>query len=134
AVVYVPILALEGVEGALFRPLALTVIFALLGSTLLSLTVMPALASLALSPRRAGEALVPRALARLYRPCIRAALARRRLVVASAALAVALGALAATRLGTEFVPRLREMAIVINTIRLSSVSLEESVRYGTQIE
>src|SRR5207302_9935736 len=54
-IVYLPILTLEGVEGKLFRPMALTVIFALLGSLVLSLTVMPVLASLLLVPRRAEE-------------------------------------------------------------------------------
>ncbi|MCB9553287.1 MAG: efflux RND transporter permease subunit [Myxococcales bacterium] len=136
AIVYLPILALEGIEGRLFRPMALTVVFALLGSMILSLTLMPALASLALRRRRAPhrEPLLIRALTRLYRPLLTAALHRRGLILALALLALVNAALLATRLGAEFVPRLREQAIVINTVRLAGVSLEESIRYGTHLE
>ncbi|MBI3848292.1 MAG: efflux RND transporter permease subunit, partial [Planctomycetes bacterium] len=134
-IVYLPILTLEGVEGKLFRPMALTVIFALLGSLVLSLTLMPVLASLLL-PRRMKEKenLLVRGLKRLYRPVLHFAL-RRRGIVMGVAMAVLVGAaFLATRLGSEFVPRLREGAIVINTIRLAGVSVDESVRYGTHIE
>ncbi len=134
-IVYVPILALEGIEGKLFRPMALTVIFALLGSMLLSLTLMPVLASLVL-PRRVAERenALMRGLKRVYRPVLDWALRRRAAVVAGAAAAVAGAALLAGRLGSEFVPRLDEGTIVLNTVRLSGVSVDESVRYGSQIE
>ncbi len=134
-VVYIPILALEGIEGKLFRPMALTVIFALAGSMVLSLTVMPALASLALKKGQGhGDNRLVRALKRAYRPILSFALTRRKLVLALAALMVTNAALLATQLGSEFVPRLREQAVVVNTVRLAGVSLPESVRYGTQIE
>ncbi|MAG30399.1 MAG: CusA/CzcA family heavy metal efflux RND transporter [Deltaproteobacteria bacterium] len=135
AIVYLPILALEGVEGKLFRPMALTVIFALVGSMILSLTLMPALASLVLRRGRTRhDNRLVRTLQRAYRPVLFWALSRRGLVLGLAAVALG-GALALScRLGSEFVPRLREQAIVINTIRLAGVSLAESVRYGTQIE
>ncbi|WP_437786685.1 efflux RND transporter permease subunit [Sorangium sp. So ce1097] len=134
-VVYLPILALEGAEGKLFRPMALTVIFALLGSMILSVTLMPALASLLL-PRRASEreGAVARLLRRAYLPVLRGALRFRWAVLAGAALLLANAAFLATRLGAEFVPRLREGTIVANTVRLSGVSVGESIRYGTQIE
>jgi heavy metal efflux system protein len=134
-IVYLPILALEGMEGKLFRPMALTVIFALLGSMALSLTLMPVLASLLL-PRRleARENLLVRGLKRLYRPVLAFALRRRGLVLGLAGLLLANAAFLATRLGSEFVPRLREGALVINTVRLAGVSVEESVRYGLEIE
>src|SRR5439155_14894019 len=96
AVVYLPILALEGVEGKLFRPMALTVVFALAASSLLSATLVPVLASLALSRRGEGrDPVLARALRALYRPAIRAALSWRRLVLALAALAVGAGVAAA---------------------------------------
>jgi len=135
AIVYLPILALEGVEGELFQPMALTVIFALLGSMILSLTLMPVLASYAL--RKGGgesENRMVRWLRRHYRPVLGWALSRRRLVLLIAGLIVIHAAFLATRLGSEFVPRLQEQAIVINTVRVAGVSLDESVRYGTQIE
>ncbi|XXF78545.1 CusA/CzcA family heavy metal efflux RND transporter [Myxococcaceae bacterium GXIMD 01537] len=135
-VVYLPLLALEGVEGKMFRPMALTVIFALLGSALLSMTLMPVLASFALK-RRGGSHSEPRLvtfLKRRYRPVLDWALAHTRVVLASAGVLVVGAAIAATQLGREFVPRLSEGTLVINTVRLAEVSLTESVRYGTQIE
>ncbi|WP_437535997.1 CusA/CzcA family heavy metal efflux RND transporter [Sorangium sp. So ce726] len=134
-IVYLPILALEGAEGKLFRPMALTVIFALIGSMILSLTLMPVLASLLL-PRRMKErenALV-RLLKRAYRPVLQLALRWRWAVLAGAALLLGNAAFLATRLGAEFVPRLREGTLVANTVRLSGVSAGESIRYGTQLE
>ncbi len=134
-IVYLPVLALEGVEGKLFRPMALTVIFALLGSMVLSVTVMPVLASLFL-PKKLHERdnIVVRALKRVYRPALAGALRWRWLVLALAGLLLANAVFLATRLGSEFVPRLQEGTIVINTVRLPGVSVDESVRYGTQIE
>lgn len=135
-VVYLPVLALEGTEGQLFRPMALTVIFALLGSMLASLTLVPVLTSLAL--RHGGvshrEPALVRRLQSLYRPVLQRALDAPGLVLGLAALLVLNAGLLSTRLGTEFVPRLAEGSVVINTVRLSSVSLDESLRYGTSIE
>jgi cobalt-zinc-cadmium resistance protein CzcA len=134
-IVYLPILFLEGIEGKLFRPMALTVIFALLGSMVLSLTLMPVLASLIL-PRRMveRETLVVRALKRVYQPALQFALRFRYAVISAAVVLLAGAGLLATQLGSEFVPRLKEGAIVVNTIRLAGVSVDESVRYGIQIE
>jgi heavy metal efflux system protein len=134
-IVYLPILFLEGIEGKLFQPMALTVVFALAGSMVLSLTLIPVLSSLLL-PRRAKarDSLAARATRRIYRPVLAAALRWRWPVLAGAALLVLNGALLARTLGSEFVPRLHEGTIVVNTVRLASISLDESVRYGTEIE
>ena len=135
AIVYLPILALEGVEGKLFQPMALTVIFALIGSMILSLTLMPVLASYVLRKGSGGgENRMVRGLQAVYRPVLSAALRRRKLVLFFAGCCVATAGWLATRLGAEFVPRLREQAIVINTVRVAGISLTESVRYGTQVE
>ena len=135
AIVYLPILALEGVEGKLFQPMALTVIFALAGSMLLSLTLMPVLASYVLKKGRGhGDVWLVRKLKALYAPVLEWALRHRMAVLAIAALAVVNAGLLSTQLGSQFVPRLREQSIVINTVRLAGVSLDESVRYGTQLE
>ena len=134
-IVYLPILALEGIEGKLFRPMALTVIFALLGSLVLSLTLMPALCATFL-PRRMSEKenRFVSFLQRRYRHGLHWSMARPRLVLIIAGLLLLNSALLAPRLGSEFVPRLREGALVINTVRLAGVSIDESVRYGIQIE
>jgi len=135
AIVYLPILTLEGIEGKLFRPMALTVIFALMGSLAMSLTLVPALSALLLrGPQREHEPWIVRASKALYRPILGLALRRRFAVVLVAVIALACAAVVAPRLGAEFVPRLSEGAIVINTIRLAGVSLEESARYGTMLE
>jgi len=133
-VVYLPILALEGVEGKLFRPMALTVIFALLGSLILSLTLMPALCATFLKRRARPEISLVRRLRAWYRPALLWALARPRRILGAAIVLVLGASLLATRLGSEFVPRLQEGAIVINTVRLAGVSVDESARYGLHIE
>ncbi len=134
-IVYVPILALAGVEGKMFRPMALTVIFALAGSMVLSLTLMPVLASLLL--RRGGshhEPWILTALKRLYRPAVTFAIDHRVLVLGSALIVIAGTIPLARRLGAIFVPKLDEGSIVINTVRFPGVSIEESARFSTMIE
>jgi cobalt-zinc-cadmium resistance protein CzcA len=135
-IVYLPILTLEGVEGKLFRPMALTVILALAGSMILSLTLMPVLASLLLPryvPER--EPLAMRLVKRLYAPVLAAAMRYRLAVLGLAAgvLVIAFGFIA-PNLGSEFVPRLSEGAIVVGVTRLAGTDLEESVRYNTRME
>ncbi|MCH6552056.1 MAG: efflux RND transporter permease subunit, partial [Planctomycetes bacterium] len=106
-IVYLPILTLEGIEGKLFRPMALTVIFALLGSMIISLTLMPVLASLLLPGRpREREHLLMRVGRLLYRPVVRAAMRARYVVIAAAVILLAGGAWVGTHLGAEFIPRL----------------------------
>ncbi|TWT89796.1 Cobalt-zinc-cadmium resistance protein CzcA [Pseudobythopirellula maris] len=135
-IVYLPILTLEGVEGKLFRPMALTVIFALAGSMLMSMTLMPVLASLVL-PRRSErrEPLPIRLAKRLYRPVLHATMRHKSAVIALAltVLFVAFGMIA-PNLGSEFVPQLSEGAMAINVVRLAGTSLEESTRYNTEME
>ncbi|MBI4230863.1 MAG: efflux RND transporter permease subunit [Planctomycetes bacterium] len=134
-IVYLPILTLEGVEGKLFRPMALTVILALVVSMVLSMTLMPVLASLGMS-RKANhrEPFLARLAKWMYAPVLRWAVAHQRFVLGFAVCFLALGALLASRLGAVFVPKLDEGSIVINTVRLAGVSLDESARYGMRIE
>lgn len=135
AIVYLPILSLVGIEGKMFRPMAMTVLFALVGALVLAMTFIPAVASLLL-PRKLSEkeSFIVAGVRRVYEPALRLAL-RARWVVAAVALAVLAGsAVVATRLGSEFVPQLDEGAIALQAIRLPSVSLEESVRQTTELE
>ncbi|MEO6809582.1 MAG: CusA/CzcA family heavy metal efflux RND transporter [Isosphaeraceae bacterium] len=134
-IVYLPILTLQGIEGKLFRPMALTVVFALAGSMVLSLTLMPVLASLGLSRKsRDKKTFIDRLAHWLFQPLLHLALrfpwATLILVGSITAATMILG----LSLGSEFIPRLNEGSIVINTVRLASVSLEESLEYGTRIE
>jgi cobalt-zinc-cadmium resistance protein CzcA len=134
-IVYLPILTLEGVEGKLYRPMALTVIFALLGSLVLSLTVMPVLASILL-PRRVEEKepWLVRAARRMYAPILDAALRQQWAVIVLVIGLLAAAGLLARRLGSEFVPRLSEGALTITVFRLPGTDLEESIRANTQME
>ncbi len=134
-IVFLPILTLEGVEGKLFRPMALTFIFALAGSLVLSLTLMPVLASLLL-PRRVTERepLAVRLARAAYAPALKLAMRNRLTVIGLALAVVAAAALTARGIGSEFVPRLLEGAIIENTVRLAGTDLDESLRYNTRIE
>jgi heavy metal efflux system protein len=134
-IVYLPILTLEGIEGKLFRPMALTVIFALSASLILSLTLMPVLASFGL-PRKARDrkTFVDRMAHALFQPLLGWGLNHPRLTLVSVGAVTVFATILGFRIGSEFVPRLNEGSVVVNTIRLASVSLEESLRYGNQIE
>jgi len=134
-IVFIPILTLEGVEGKLFRPMAWTVIFALVGSLIMSLTLMPVLASLLLKKQKKARSNWATGWVEIcYRPLVRASIRYRHTLIGVVVILMASTMWLTTRMGAEFIPRLSEMGIVINTVRLSGVSLEESVRYGTQME
>ncbi|HVA44910.1 MAG TPA: CusA/CzcA family heavy metal efflux RND transporter [Pirellulales bacterium] len=134
-IVYLPVLTLEGIEGKLFRPMALTVVFALLGSMVLSLTLMPVLASLGL-PRRLQDkpTFVDRWLHRLFQPLLRSGLRFPKTTLVGVAAVTVAATVLGLQLGSEFIPKLREGTIVITTIRMPGISLQESVRYGLKIE
>ena len=143
---YLPIVSLAGIEGKMFRPMAFTVIFALAGALVLSLTLIPALAALVLrEPRRTpkqepqqasfeDDNPILRFVRRFYAPLLQSAMRHRRLTAVSAVVfVVACGALF-PYLGAEFLPKLDEGAIAINVNRLPSVSLSEAVRMTTSLE
>lgn len=135
-IVYLPILTLEGIEGKLFRPMALTVIFALLGSMVLSMTLMPVLASIVLPRKiREREPLPMRIAHAIHNPILKLCMDHRIAVVtiAGCILVFAFG-LVAPRLGSEFVPRLSEGSLTLNIVRLAGTGLEETNRGNTAIE
>ena len=135
AIVYLPILSLVGIEGKMFRPMAMTVLFALAGALVLAMTFIPAVASLLL-PRKISEkeSFIVAGVRRVYEPALRGALRARWLVAAISVVVLAASGVVASRLGSEFVPQLDEGAIALQAIRLPSVSLEESVRQTTELE
>jgi cobalt-zinc-cadmium resistance protein CzcA len=134
ALVLVPLLTLQGVEGKMFRPLALTLLFALLASLAVALTVVPVLAETFLARRPEREFGVVRRFHDGYLALLRGALARPRLTLALA-LATLLPAVALVpRLGTEFIPTLDEGALAINVVRLPNASLAGSVAVAGELE
>jgi cobalt-zinc-cadmium resistance protein CzcA len=134
-IVYLPILTLEGVEGKMFRPMAITVMFVLVGSLLASLTVTPVLASLFLPKRISEDDVPPVTIAKwFYRPLLSLSLWLRYPVLAASLLLVVVGGWLASTLGTEFVPRLSEGDLVIGIARAPGTSFEQSVHVNTQIE
>jgi cobalt-zinc-cadmium resistance protein CzcA len=134
-VVFLPLFSLQQMEGKMFRPLALTMCFAMLGSLLVSLTIIPVLCSFFM--RGKGESrdnAVIRLVKRGYRPVLAFALRWPKTLVATAG-ALLVGSLALVPwLGTEFLPQLDEGAIAINVVRLPSASLDGSIAVGTEIE
>jgi cobalt-zinc-cadmium resistance protein CzcA len=130
-----PVLMLEGIEGKLFRPMALTLIFALGWSLLVAILLTPALSHWFL-PRIPSdhESRLMRGASWLYARTLDRVLRRPRLtLVAVVALLVATTAVALQR-GSVFVPRLSEGSIVVNVVRLAGISIDESVEYNTRIE
>ena len=133
--VYLPILTLTGVEGKMFQPMALTVVFALVAASLLSMTFVPAMVALCMRGRvREGDNLVMRGAKRLYAPVVRLAV-RLRYVVVPVAVAAFVGSLVLFgRLGQEFIPTLDEHDLLIQPIRIPSISLTQATRMQFQVE
>jgi cobalt-zinc-cadmium resistance protein CzcA len=131
---YIPILTLSGVEGKMFRPMGLTVIFALIGAMLLSLTVVPALCAQFLKPQVERENRLLERLARLYGRVLEWHLERRALTVGVAVLFVAACFSLFPRLGSVFVPELNEGNIAITGSYPPDTSLEEVVRLSGRLE
>ena len=134
AIVYLPILFLEGTEGKLFRPMALTVLFALAGSLVISLTLMPVLAATVLSREEEHEPLPMRIFHRAYAPLARLAVHHPVIISLAAAVLVAASVPVALRLGAEFMPRLDEGDLLVEVNRLPSATLEDSVPLTSRIE
>ena len=134
-VVYFPILTLEGVEGKMFRPMALTVIFALIASLVFALTLMPVLSSFLLAGKvKEEESKLVHWVKSRYVPWLRKAIAAPKLTVSIAGGTLALGVIVVAFMGAEFIPRLDEGTLALQAWRLPSVALSESVKSTTMIE
>jgi cobalt-zinc-cadmium resistance protein CzcA len=135
AIVYVPILALSGIEGKMFHPMALTVMLALGGSLVLALTLMPALCSFLLRGRiMERDNFVIRVIKRVYAPILRWSLRLRWLVLLGAIALFALAMLIFRHLGADFIPKLDEGTFTMMVYRSSSISLAESVEQQRKTE
>ncbi|MGE3799425.1 MAG: CusA/CzcA family heavy metal efflux RND transporter [Candidatus Kapaibacterium sp.] len=134
-VVYLPIITLQGIEGKLFRPMALTVTFALIGALLLSITYVPAISSLLLrGEKRVRHSPIIEWIRRGYTPLLNWGLRNRPAIIGTAFGLVLLALFGFTRLGGEFIPRLDEGDIAMHLIRLPSISLSESQKIATAVE
>ncbi len=135
AIVYLPVLALIGTEGKLFRPMATTVLLALLGAFILSVTLVPVLTSLLVKPSREHkDTWLLRKAHALYRPMFAKAMQHRVLTVSAGVVSLVLAVVLFTRLGAEFIPQLDEGDLLIEARRLTGAALSESVRTDLLLE
>ncbi len=134
-IVYLPIFALTGVEAKMFHPMALTVVIALIGAMILSITFVPAMVALFIGNRVAEkENRIMGWAKRIYEPTLKKAMANGTAVIGFAVVAVLLCGAVATRLGSEFVPNLNEGDLAIQALRIPGTSLSQSVEMQKQIE
>ena len=135
ALVFIPVLTLQGIEGKMFQPMAWTFIFALLGALLVAIFLSPIL-SFQFLPKvcKGHEGFAEKWLKRFYTPALDRVLQHRRPVFLVATLLVVVTGIAATRLGGEFLPRMSEGSIVASVVRLAGVSIDESMAYNSQLE
>jgi cobalt-zinc-cadmium resistance protein CzcA len=134
-VVYLPILTLSGIEGKMFHPMAFTVIGALLGALILSVTFVPAAVALLLTGRISEkESFVMRWAKRAYVPSLDWAMRRRAAVIAGAAALVALSGLVASRMGSEFLPSLDEGDLLVHALRIPGTSLTQAIQMQHVLE
>lgn len=134
-IVYLPILSLTGIEGKMFKPMALTVVFALLGSLILSLTYVPAAMTFVLRGHVSEkESFLIRIAKRWYRPALTYITEHRKPAITIAVLLVILSAGIFPFLGSEFIPRLDEGSLAVQVQQLPSVSLTQSIKTTTDVE
>ena len=133
--VYIPIFALEGVEGKMFHPMALTVVMALTVAMVLALTFVPAAVAMFMSGKVAEkENILIRGTKALYRPVLEFALKLRWLVVGGAAVLVAISINIANNMGTEFIPQLDEGDIALHALRIPGTGLEQAIQMQFLLE
>ncbi|WP_124949083.1 efflux RND transporter permease subunit [Sulfuriferula thiophila] len=133
-VVFLPLFSLTGLEGKLFKPMALTITFAMIGSLVLTLTLVPVLAALILRPKEEKDTIVVMWAKRLYLPLLDWALDNKRKVIGGALVLLVATIAIFPFLGKEFMPTLQEGGIMFRVTSIPSTSLEESIRISQQIE
>ncbi|MEJ2441137.1 MAG: CusA/CzcA family heavy metal efflux RND transporter, partial [Gammaproteobacteria bacterium] len=133
-IVFLPLFSLTGLEGKMFKPLAITISFALIGSLLLSLTVIPVLASLLMRGGHEGDGWLLSMLKRLYLPVMRWALAHRRTAVGSALIALVASLALFPFIGKEFMPTMDEGTTVVMIEKSPTISLKQSLALDKPIQ
>lgn len=132
--VFLPLLTLQGLEGKLFSPVALTIVFALAGSLLLSLTAIPVLASLLLGKVEHQEPWLVQKALKLYEPALQWTLKNSRKVAISAGIGLVLTIIIYSQIGKIFMPTMDEGDIIIGTEKLSSINLAQSLAIDTKLQ
>lgn len=132
-VVFLPLFSLEGLEGKMFKPMAFNIAFAMAGSLILSLTLIPVLASMILKPKPERDTWLVAKIKRGYQPLLDKALAKKRVVVISAVVALLASLALFPFLGKEFMPQLQEGSIMWRVTGIPSTSLDESIRTSNKI-
>jgi cobalt-zinc-cadmium resistance protein CzcA len=133
AITFIPILALEGIEGKMFGPLAMTVAIALLASLVLSIFVIPVLCAIVLKPQPQKESPIMRAISRIYVPILEHSMKKRKVVISAAATFLVLSLVLVPRLGTEFIPVMDEGAFDMDVSLLPGVSLDKAMEINKLI-
>ena len=133
-IVFLPLLTLQGLEGKLFIPVALTIVFALSGSLLLSLTVIPVLASYLLKNVSHEEPWLPRVLKKLYAPLLNWSLGHGRIVIFLAATSLVTAGYLYTQVGKSFMPTMDEGDLIVQLEKLPSITLEQSIDLDQRVE
>jgi cobalt-zinc-cadmium resistance protein CzcA len=134
-IVYLPIFALTGVEGKMFHPMAFTVVIALLGAMILSVTFIPAAVALFIGKKVAEkENFLMLAAKRVYAPVLQIVMANKPVVLVAALVMVVLSGLLTLRMGSEFIPSLNEGDIALHAMRIPGTSLTQSVEMQAEVE
>ena len=133
-VVFIPLFALDGLEGKLFKPMAFTISFAMAGSLLLTLTVIPVFAALILKPQEERDTMLVRVLKKRYLPLLEWSLSNKRKVVISAVAVLTFSLALFPFLGKEFMPTLQEGSIMWRVTSIPSASLDQSIEISKDIE
>lgn len=133
-IVFLPLLTLQGLEGKLFGPVAMTIVFALSGSLILSLTVIPVLASYLLTHVSHEEPWLPRHLQRLYEPLLVWCMDNSKKIFITAGGLLVLTVLVFTQIGSTFMPTMDEGDIIVQLEKLPSITLQDSVKLDMQVQ
>ena len=133
-IVFLPLLALQGLEGKLFSPVALTIVFALAGSLILSLTVIPVFASYLLKQGTLEEPWLAKLMHRLYMPTLKWSILHSKKVFTGAAVMLLLTVIVYMQIGSTFMPTMDEGDIVLQLEKLPSITLEDSVALDLQVQ
>lgn len=133
-VVFLPLFSLTGLEGKMFKPMALTITFAMIGSLLLTMTLVPVLSALILKPKEEKDTFIVHWAKKLYLPLLDWALENKRKVISSAVVLLIAAFALIPFIGKEFMPTLQEGDIMFRVTSIPSTSLEESIRISEQLE